>query len=119
LSLASRLEPNEVVHGLAPADQPRLAVPDEHRRRPRHGVVVRAHCERVRAGGGNGEQVAAAWLRKPHVLDQDVAGLAVLPADAVAAGGLFTRAVGEERAVPGAVELRPWVVGHTAVDRDE
>ena len=42
----------------------RLAVCDEHGRRPRDAVVVRAHPERVGAGRGNGEQVAAPRLRE-------------------------------------------------------
>src|SRR4051812_50031404 len=55
----------EVVEGLAAADQPGPAVGDEHRGRPRDGIVVGAHRERVGARGGNGPQGAPVRLRAP------------------------------------------------------
>src|SRR5438876_6589720 len=42
----------------------------------------------------------------------------MLPTDGVAPARLLGRAVGEQRGVTRAVELRPRVVGHAAVDRD-
>ena len=51
-------------------------------------------------------------------VDQHVARLAVLARDRELAGGLLVRAVREQGRVAGAVELRPRVVRHAAVDRD-
>ena len=59
---------------------------DEHGGGPRHRVVVRAHRERVAAGRGHGEDVAAARLGQLDALDQQVARLAVLAGDRVGAG---------------------------------
>ena len=58
---------------------------------PRHGVVVRAHRERVAAGRRDGEDVAAARLGQLDALDQQVARLAVLAGDGVRAGRRLVR----------------------------
>ena len=50
---------------------------------PRHGVVVRAHAERVGARRCDGEEVSAARLGKARALDHHVGRLAVLTADRV------------------------------------
>src|SRR5919204_1862085 len=47
LTLIRGFEGEEVVDCLAAPDQRRLAVRDEHRRRPWHAVVVRRHGQRV------------------------------------------------------------------------
>src|SRR5919199_3123992 len=73
-----------VVVGLAPYDEARVAVADEHDRRPRHTVVRVRHREPVRTGGGRDDDVARARLVELGVVDEDVARLAVL-ADEVAA----------------------------------
>ena len=95
-----------------------VAVAHEHRRGPRGRVVVRAHCERVRAGRRDGQEVADARRRKRDVVDEDVARLAVEARDA---DRLRRRLVGARRRecrVPRAVELRARVVRHASVDRD-
>src|SRR4051794_5192662 len=84
-----RLLAQQVVNRLALAHEARAAVGDEHGGRPRDGVVVRAHGERVGARRGDGEQVASLWLGESHAFDQHVARLAVLAADVVRARGLF------------------------------
>ena len=68
----SLLEAEQVVRLLAGADQPRLASWPA-RRRGAAGVVVRRHRERVCAGHGDGEQVAARGLGQLDALDQHVA----------------------------------------------
>ncbi len=94
-----------------------MAVRDQHGRRSRRDVVVRAHRERVGAGGGDGQQVAAPRLGELHPADEHLL-LAVLARDRVRAGRGLVRAVGEERRVARAVEHRPRIVGHPAVDCD-
>src|SRR3954468_17656300 len=119
LSLAERvLETEQVLDGLAAADQACLAVRDEDRSGAGDRVVVRAHPERVGAGCRHGEQVAAARLGQRDAVDQDVARFAVLAAHGVRPGRFLGGAVREQRLVAGAVELRPGIVGHPAVDRD-
>ena len=98
--------------------RPRLTVRDEDGGRIRDAVVRRRHRQRVCAGRRHREQVAAPRVRKRDRVDEDVAGLAVLPGDAKDAIGQLIRAVGEQRFVARAVQLRPRVVRHAAVDRD-
>ena len=58
------------------------AVADENGGGSRDAVVVRGHRERVGAGRGHGEEVAAARRRERDIVDQHVARLAVHPGDA-------------------------------------
>ena len=95
-----------------------VAVRDEDGGRVRDAVVRRRHRERVRAGRRDGEQVAAPGMRQRDRVDEDVAGLAVLSGDAEDAVGELVRAVGEQRLVARAVQLRARVVRHAAVDGD-
>src|SRR5581483_6940913 len=114
----SQLEGEQVVDRLALADQPRAAVADENGGGPRDDVVRRAHRKRVGAGHGHREDVASLRLRQRDPLDEDVARLAVLPGDRVGAGRLRIRPLRDDGGVARAVQRRPRVVGHAAVDRD-
>ena len=71
----------QIVVGLAPHDDARLAVAAEDDRRARHAVVVVGH--RVAVGAGRGRRPATSPTRvgEPRLLDQDVAGLAVHAGD--------------------------------------
>ena len=59
-----RFQREQVVDRLAPTDDARLAVAHEDGGRPRRRVVVRAHRERVGAGGRNREEVSRARGRE-------------------------------------------------------
>src|SRR6201996_7408885 len=86
----------EVVEGLAADDQPGLAVAAEEHRR--------------------GGAAAARGRRQHRVADDHVAGLAVHPGDGHEGVRLGLGSIGDQRFVARAVEHRPQVVGHAAVD---
>ena len=94
------------------------SVAHEHGRRAGDAVVVRRHRERVGAGRGHRQEIAATRSGESDVVDQHVARLAVHPGDADALVARLVGAAGRERRVHRVVELRPRVVGHAAVDRD-
>ena len=82
-------------------------------------VVVAGEAVVVRAGGGHGEQVAAAGVGRQVVrLDDDVARLAVLADDPHEHGVGRGDAVREAHLVLRAVEGGAGVVAHAAVDGD-
>src|SRR4051812_17790448 len=110
-----KVSAKEVLVGLAAHDQSGVAVTAEDHRRPGHAVVVVGHREAVRAGRGRDHHVTHARMGQLGVADDNVAGLAVL-ADQMA-GRPATEAVGDVGLVAGAVEHRPQVVRHAAVDR--
>ena len=113
------VEREQVVLGLAPHDHRRDAVPHGHDGRARHEVVVGRHRPAVRPGRGHGEQVAGGDVGgQVDVVHHDVAALAVLADDAGQDGPVAARPRDERRGVPGAVERRPNVVAHAAVDGD-
>src|SRR3954468_7661783 len=113
---SSDIAHRHVVVGLAPHDEPRVAVAREDDRRARHTVVRVRHREAVRAGRGRDDHVARARVVEVGVVDEDVARLAVL-ADEVAARAA-ARPADDLGLVARAVEHRPQVVGHAAVDGD-
>src|SRR3954471_17349004 len=104
-----------VVVGLAAHHEARVAARDEDDRRARDAVVRVRHRVPVRAGRRRDDHVARARVVEVGVVDEDVAGLAVL-ADEVAARAA-ARAPDDLRLVARAVEHRAQVVGHAAVDR--
>src|SRR3954453_15696029 len=71
----------QVLVGLAPDDDARVAARAEDHRGPRDAVVVAGHRVPVRAGDRRDEQVAGARIGEPDVAHQHVAGLAVLADD--------------------------------------
>src|SRR3954471_23847366 len=91
----------EVVVGLAPDDDLRVAVAAEDHGRPRHAVVVVGQRVAVGAGGGDGDHVARPRLGEVGVAHDDVAGFAVLADEA--AVGPAAEAIGDLRLVASAV----------------
>src|SRR4029077_2621915 len=108
----------QVLVGLAPDHDPRLAVAAEDHRRPRHAVVVAGHRVTVSAGRGRDQDVADDGVGEHRVADEDVAGLAVHAGYRDQGVGRGGGAVGDQRLVARAVEHRPHVVRHAAVDGD-
>src|SRR4051794_21084662 len=106
----------EVLVALAAHDGPRVPVLAEDHRRARDAVVVVGHRVAVGAGGGHHQQVTGPGVVQLHVALQHVAGLAVLAGDR--ADRAAAEAVRYLGLVARAVEHRPQVVGHAAVDRD-
>src|SRR4051812_34824216 len=68
----------QVLVGLAADNLAGLTLATEDHGRPRHAVVVVGHRVAVRARRRGDEDVAGARLVQQHVLDEDVARLAVL-----------------------------------------
>src|SRR5215207_5752967 len=68
----------QVLVGLAPHYAARVAARAEDHRRARHAVVVVGHRVSVGAGDRGHDDVAGPGVGQVRVLDQDVAGLAVL-----------------------------------------
>src|SRR6476659_1589385 len=112
---SSDIARRQVLIGLAPDHDPRIAVAAEDDGRPRDGVVVARHRVAVGAGRRNDDDVADPGVLEARLLDQDVAGLA-MHADQ-AAGGRVADPVGDLGFVDGVVEHRANVVCHAAVDR--
>ena len=108
----------QVLDGLAPGHQARLAALHEHGRRAREEVVGDGHRLVVGARHGDREEVARAGVGERQVLAQHVARLAVAARELVQArrGRLDPR--GHDRRVAGPVERHPQVVAHPAVDGD-
>src|SRR3954462_15922893 len=69
---------NQVLEGLAAHDEPRVAAGGEDDGGARRAVVVVGHRMAVRTGGGRDDHVAGARVVELHLVDDDVAGLAVL-----------------------------------------
>ena len=88
----------------------------EDHRRARHAVVVVRHRVAVRARRRRHDDVARARVVEQRLADHDVARLAVLARERDVRGA--AEAIGDVGAVARAVEHRPQVVGHAAVDRD-
>src|SRR6188472_598467 len=114
----SGIAARQVLVGLAAHDDAGLALVAEEDRRARHAVVVARHRVAVGAGCRRDEDVADGWRGEHRLADDDVAGLAVHAGDRRRALGGVGGAIGDQRFVAGAVEHRPHVVGHAAVDRD-
>src|SRR3954451_4912590 len=72
---------SQVLVGLAAHDRARVAVAAEDHRRPRNRVVVVGHRVTVGARGRDHDDVAHLRIVERHVLDQDVARLAVHAGD--------------------------------------
>src|SRR3954447_7509070 len=68
----------QVLVSLAPHDAARVAAGAEDHRRPRHAVVVVGHRVPVGAGDRGHDDVAGPRVGQVRVLDEHVAGLAVL-----------------------------------------
>src|SRR5437763_16510739 len=105
---------NQVLEGLPAHDDAGVAVLGEDDRRPRHPVVVAGHREAVGARGRRDDQIARARVVEQHLVDQHVAGLAVLadqPARRRAA-----EAGGDLRPVPRAGERAEQGGGRAALD---
>src|SRR5919202_3325714 len=92
----------EVLEGLAPDDDSRLAVPAEDHRRPRHAVVVAGHRVPLRPGGRRHQHIARLRRVELHVAHDDVARLAVLAGDVTRL--TTAEAVGDLRLIARAVE---------------
>src|SRR3954462_13928163 len=101
---------------LAPHDDARVAVPAEDHRRPRQRLVVVRQRMAVGPGGRYHEHVPGARVVELDVAYQDVAGFAVLSGDRAELAA--TQPIGDVGLVACAVEHRPQVVGHAAVDGD-
>ena len=87
--------------------------------RARDLVVVGTHGVAVGAGHGRRQHVADRDVgRNPGVADQQVARLAVLAHHGHRPGAGRVDRTGQEHLVPAAVQHRPWVVAHPAVDGD-
>src|SRR3954449_11161224 len=71
----------QVLVGLAPDDDARVAARAEDHRRPRDAVVVVGHRVPVRAGDRGHEHVTGPRVGQADVAHQHVAGLAVLADD--------------------------------------
>src|SRR3954454_14218862 len=97
----------QVLVGLAPHDGPGFALADEDDGRPRLAVVVVGHRVAVGAGGGGDDEVAGARVVEQHLVDDDVAGLAVLAGQA--AQGLAAEAPDDLGLVARVVEHRAQV----------
>src|SRR3954454_10553159 len=110
----SGISEGEVLVGLAAHYHPRLAIPAKDHRRARDAVVVVGHRVAVGAGDGGDEDVARLRVAQRRRLDEHVTGLAVLADDRVRPA--VADAIRDLRLVAGAVEHRPQVVGHAAVD---
>src|SRR3954470_1559154 len=108
----------QVLVGLAADDHAGLAIAAEDDRGTRHAGVVVGHRVAVGAGGGGDEDVADGGLGQHRVADDHVARLAVHAGDRHQRLGRRRGAVGDQRFVVGAVEHRPQVVRHAAVDGD-
>src|SRR5437763_3235600 len=106
----------QVLVGLAPDDDARLAGGAEDDGRARDRVVVVRHRVAVGAGGRDDQHVARLRVVQHDVAHEDVAGLAVHPGDR--AELLAAGPVGDVRLVLRAVEHRTQVVRHPPVDRD-
>src|SRR5215213_1167777 len=106
----------QVVEGLAPHDDAGVAVLAEDHRRPAKRVVVVRHRMTVCARGRDDEHVAGLRVVEHHVADEDVTRLAVHPGHRAQA--LAAEPVGNFGLVARAVEHRPQVVRHAAVDGD-
>src|SRR4051794_2920000 len=95
---------NQVLDRFAADDEPRVAARGEHHGRARDAVVVVGHRVAVGAGGRGDDHVADAGLVERHLVDQHVAGLAVLAGQATGCGA--AEAVDDLRLVARAVEHR-------------
>jgi hypothetical protein len=95
----------------------RLAVRHEHCARTHDGVVVRAHSEGVGPRGRDGQEVSAAGLREGDTLDENVAGLAILPGDRDSRF-LPTASIRQRCLVPSVIERWTNVVRHPAINAD-
>src|SRR4051795_9485987 len=93
---------NQVLDGLAAHAEPRVTAGGEDDRRARHAVVVVGHRVAVGAGRGRDDQIAGAGVVEQHVIDDDVAGLAVLAGQAARRGA--AEAIGDLGLVAGAIE---------------
>ena len=91
---------------------------DQHRRWPRDAVVVGAHRGVVCAGGKHSQHIATASWRQGQILEQHVAGFAVLTSNGDGFGGLGRGAIGQQRRGLRLVGDRPRVVAHAAVHRE-
>src|SRR3954447_11017392 len=108
----------QVFVGLAADDDAGVAVAAEHHGRAGQAVVVVGQRIAVGAGGRGDEQIAGPGVVEVGVGDEDVARLAVLAGHRAALAAHRVGPVGQQRLVAGAVEHRPQVVGHAAVDGD-
>ena len=109
----------QVLDGLTAYDDAGRAAADRHHRRAQGVVVVAGHRPAVGAGAGHGQQVARGDVAGQElVLDQDVAGLAVLAHDAPEHDRGVGGARGQGGGVVGVVQRGADVVAHPAVDRD-
>src|SRR3954467_4081478 len=97
----------EVVVGLAAYHDASVAARAEDHRRPRDAVVVVRHRVTVGPGGRRDQDVARARVVQQHVLDEDVARLAVLARDR--AQRRAAEAIGDLGLVARVVEHRPQV----------
>ena len=85
----------QIIHRLAPLDQPRLAVFYPDYGRPARGVVVAAHAQLVRAAGRHGQQIAWPHRWQLQAMDQDVACLAVRAGNAYLCQGAIAVTIGQ------------------------
>src|SRR3954447_18197559 len=105
----------QVLVGLAAHDAAGVAARAEDHRRPRDAVVVVGHRVPVGARDRRDNDVAGPRVGQVGVLDQHVAGLAVLADDRARLAALV-HPVDHRRLVARAVEHRAQVVGHPTVD---
>src|SRR3954451_17739806 len=112
----SNVSGNQVLVGLAADDEARVAVLGEDDRRPRHAVVVVGERVAVGAGGRRDDHVAGARVVEDDLVDDHIGGLAVLAGQATRRTA--AEAIDDLRLVPRAVEHRPQVVRHAAIDGD-
>src|SRR3954454_1573083 len=116
---STRIRCQKIVLGL-PAQQDRgRTVAHRHDRRAEEMVVVAGHRAAVSTGAGDRDQVAGCHVAgKELVLDDDVAGLAVLPDETRQHRRSIRDPRGDCRRVVGVVESSADFVTHPAVDRD-
>ena len=106
---------DEVVQGLAAADQTGVAVVYQHDRRSRHQVVVAGHGQAVCAGAGHGDQVAGVELGHCHVFEEHIAAFTIAAGDGHRFCRSVVHAVADQHGVRGVIERRANVVGHAAI----
>src|SRR4051812_38615477 len=108
----------QVLVGLAPDDDARVASAAEDHRRPRDGVVIVRHRVTVGPRRRRDEDVADGRRGEARVANEDVARLAVHAGDRRRRIRRSGGTVSDQRLVAGAVKHRAQVVRHAAVDRD-
>src|ERR1700722_13120309 len=115
--LEADLEAREILEGLTAKHFTRGTVVDEHDRRTWDAVVVRGHRVHVGAGHRRGDEtVHPSGRRQVRLVHQHVAALAVLTHQAYLLGARGEWLSDVEGFVARAVEHRPWVIAHAAVD---